>query len=107
MHTCLTFSVLLRTARSDDLRPVHQGHGDIRPSDDVFHHSARGLLHGLDLWRWHDADAVVPAHSVHLSLHHLSDQLDSHLFITLKGSDTLGYYEFNSSSSPIRLKHSL
>lgn len=57
-----------RAARRDDLCPIHQGHGNIRPQDDVFHHSARGLLHCLGLWRWHHPDAVLPAHTVHLSL---------------------------------------
>lgn len=53
-----------RPARSDDLCPVHQGHGHVRPSNDVLHHSALGLLHCLGLWRGHHTDAVLPAHTV-------------------------------------------
>lgn len=56
--------VLSRPARCDDLCPVHQGHGHVRPSNDVFHHSAVGLLHCLGLRRRHHTDAVLPAHTV-------------------------------------------
>lgn len=63
MLICL-LAVLFRPARRDDLCPVHQGHGHVRASDDVFHHSALGLLHRLGVWRRHHADAVLPAHPV-------------------------------------------
>lgn len=59
--------MFFRPARRDDLCPVHQGHGHVRASDDVFHHSALGLLHRLGVWRRHHADAVLPAHPVGFS----------------------------------------
>lgn len=76
-------AVLFRTARRDDLCPVHQGHGNIRPSDDVFHHSACGLLHCLDLWRWHHPDAVLPAHKVPVE----STPGSNWMVLTLEGFD--------------------
>lgn len=57
-------ALLFRPARCNDLCTVHQGHCNICSSDDVFHHSARGLLHCMDLWGWYDSDAVLPAHTV-------------------------------------------
>lgn len=57
-------AVLFRPARCNDLCAVHQGHRNVRSSDDVFHHSARGLLHRMDLWGWYHSDAVLSAHTV-------------------------------------------
>lgn len=60
------FSLSSRSARGDDLCSFHPRHSNLRPPDDVFHHSSNCLLHCLDLWRWHHAHAVLHEHTVRL-----------------------------------------
>lgn len=55
-----------RPARCDDLCSFNPWHSDLRPPDDVFYHPPNCLLHCLDLWRWHNAHAVLHEHTVSL-----------------------------------------
>ena len=61
---CVSSLFLSRTAWGNDLCPVHQRHGYLRPSDDVHHHLAGSLLHCVGLRRRHHPDAFLPAHKV-------------------------------------------
>lgn len=61
--------IIRRSARGDGVRLGHQGHGYLRPADDVHHHAAYCLLHRLGLWRWDHADAILATHQVSLPLY--------------------------------------
>ena len=60
------FHVLLtpRSAGGHDLCPLHPGHGHLRASDDVLHHTAHRLLHRVDLWGRDHPYAVLHEHTV-------------------------------------------